>query len=73
MTHIFSIEFNESLDYHVEMRRKKLSSHSIYLNCTSSKCNAKLILIVKPEDKNCLSNQFGAKGKLAGSTLLNLL
>ena len=31
------------------MRRKKLTSNSIYLNCTSSKCYDKLTLIVKPE------------------------
>ena len=35
--------------YFVEMRKHKLTSHKIYLCCTSSKCNAKINIIVKPE------------------------
>ena len=35
--------------YFVEMRRQKLTSHKIYLCCTSRKCNAKINIIVKPE------------------------
>ena len=35
--------------YFVEMRKHKLTSHKIYLRCTSKKCNAKINIIVKPE------------------------
>ena len=35
--------------YFVEMRKHKLTSHKIYLHCSSKKCNAKINIIVKPE------------------------
>ena len=44
----FEIKVSNETNF-VEMRKKKLSSNSIYLVCTLSKCNAKLFLIVKPE------------------------
>ena len=35
--------------YYAEMRKKNITSNSIYLICTSTKCNVKVILIAKPE------------------------
>ena len=32
--------------YFVEMRKHKLTSHKIYLRCTSRKCNAKINIIL---------------------------
>ena len=32
----------------MKMRKQKITSNSIYLTCTSIKCNAKLILTVEP-------------------------
>ena len=45
------------------MREKKLASNSIYLICTSSKRNAKLMLVVKPDIpiENVFRYKFSAK------------
>ena len=62
---VYNIEVKVSDEtYYVEMRKKKLNSNSIYLWCTSGKCNAKLSIVVKPgipiEKLSRTTYKFGA-------------
>ena len=48
-THVISGLFKINKIQTTKMRKHKLTSHKIYLRCSSKKCNAKINIIVKPE------------------------